>query len=184
MPRLPTILVMGSQDISLTITLCCSGVSVAMCVSPQDFVFQGDGRLPTLDVAGGQRGPAPAPLGLDVVVLLDVALAHEADDGPIGELHDVGGDTAEFVLVHERHVLVGEPRHRACHADPADVRAAADAVHPAADGDVALDDRPLAAELHQAAVVRSVLGGELALLAEARAVAALSDGASEQPLWA
>ena len=86
------------------------------------------------------------------------------------------------VLVHERHVLVGEAGHRAGHADAAHVRAAAVAVDPAADRDVALDDRALAAELDQAAGVVAVLGREVALLGEAGAVAALAHGPPEQPL--
>ena len=47
--------------------------------------------------------------------------------------------------------------------------------------DVALHDRPLAAELDEAAVVVAVLGGEVALLGEAAAVAVLADRALEQP---
>ena len=49
-------------------------------------------------------------------------------------------------------------------------------------GHVALDDRALAAELDQAAVVGAVLGREVALLVEAGAVAALVHRAAEQPL--
>src|ERR1700736_5040859 len=41
MPRLPTIRVIGSQDISLTITFCCVEVSIAMCSSP-DSAFSRD----------------------------------------------------------------------------------------------------------------------------------------------
>ena len=95
-----------------------------------------------------------------------------------------GGRTPQRSWVHERHVLVGEAGHRAGHADAAHVRAAADAVDPAADRHVALDHRALAAELHEAAVVRAVLGGEVALLREAGPVAALAHGAAEQPLRA
>src|SRR5262249_8082054 len=128
---------------------------------------------------GGESRSAPAPLGLDVEVGLDVTLAHGADDRPVGELHDRRGGAAPFVLVHERHVLVGEARHRARHADAAHVRAPADAVDPAAHPHVALDHRSLATELDQAAVIGSVLGGELALLGKPRAVAALADRAPE-----
>ena len=84
------------------------------------------------------------------------------------------------VLVHERHVLVGEARHRAGHADAADVRAAAHVALPAAQRDVALHHRALAAELDQAAVVVAVLRREVARLVERRAVAALVRGAPEQ----
>ena len=112
----------------------------------------------------------------------DVAVAQVADDRAVAELHDRRGGGAALVLVHERHELVREAGHRARHADAADVRAAADAVDPAAHRHVALDHRPLAAELDQAAVVGAVLGRELALLGEAGAVAALAHGAPEQPL--
>src|SRR5690242_14975903 len=172
MPRLPTIRVIGSQDISLTITLCCSGVSVAICVSPQAWNFQGDvGRSPALDVAGLQGPAALAPRRFLVVVVLDVAVAHELHDWPVRELDDPLGCLAPRVLIHERHVFVGEPGHRAGHAYAADVRAAAHAVDPAAHRHVALDHRSLASELDQAAVIGAVFGGELTLFAEARAVA-------------
>ena len=84
-------------------------------------------------------------------------------------------------LVHERHELVGEPRHRAADADPADVRAPADTVDPSALGDVAFHDGPPASELHDA-LRRPVLGGEVALLVVAGAVAAFVHGRTEQPL--
>ena len=83
-------------------------------------------------------------------------------------------------LVHERHELVGEAGHGAADADAADVGAAADAGHPAALGDVAVDHRPPAADLHQA-LGRAVLVGEVALLVVAAAVAALVDRLAEQP---
>ena len=83
--------------------------------------------------------------------------------------------------VHERLELVREAGHRAADADAADVRAAAHAVDPAALGHVALDDRAPAAELDQALGL-AVLGGELALLVVAAAVAALVHGRAEEPL--
>ena len=99
---------------------------------------------------------------------LDVAVAEVADHRADREPLDVRGQAARRVRVHERHVLVGEAGHRAGHADPADVRAAAVAVDPAADRDVALDHRALAAELDEAARVVAVLGRELALLRRSR----------------
>src|SRR5438477_492964 len=78
-------------------------------------------------------------------------------------------------LVHERHELVGEPWQRAADADAAHVGTAADAVHPAALGDVADDDGAPAAELHDA-LLRAVVGREVALLVIAAAVAALVHG--------
>src|SRR6476659_9001152 len=109
-------------------------------------------------VAGPQLPAGGAPFRLAVVLRADVAPAHVAHDRAVAEAHDVGRDPARGVLLHERHVLVGEAGHRACHADAAHVRAAPDAALPAADRDVALDDRAPTAELDEAAVVRAVLG--------------------------
>src|SRR6476660_6565431 len=126
--------------------------------------------LPDLLVARFQLLAAMAPLGL----LVDRPrrdAAESPDDAAIepggGRRHPRSGR-----LVHERHELVREPRHRAADADPADVRAAADAVQPAALGHVALDDRAPAAELDDA-FGRAVLVGEVALLVVAGAVAPL-----------
>ena len=139
------------------------------------------GVLPALLVASREDRPATPPFRLDVVLGLDVALAEEVDHRSVAEALEVGRALAPNVRVHERHVLVGEAGHRARHADAADVRAAADAVDPAADRDIALDHRALAAELDQAAVIGAVLGGELALLDEPGAVATLAHGPAEQP---
>src|SRR5437764_14642424 len=64
----------------------------------------------------------------------------------------LGREAGAGRLVHEGglHELVGEAGHGAADADTADVGAAADAVHPAAFADVALDDRSPAAELDNA----------------------------------
>src|SRR5450755_1123809 len=192
MPRLPTIRVIGSQDISLTMTFCCEGVSVAISCSPHSASAAHEiedvhrhalvSTSPPLGVAGGQRPALAPPFRLDVVLGLDVALAEVPHHRPVHVLRDAGGPASPLVLVHERHELVGEAGHRAGHADTADVRASADAVDPAAVRDVALDHGALAPELDQATVVVSVLGRVLALLREAGAVAALADGAPEQPL--
>src|SRR4029079_2893920 len=107
-------------------------------------------------------------------LVLDVAVAEVTNHRAHHEPLEIRCRGAPAVGVHERHVLVGEARHRARHADPADVRAAAVAVDPAADRDVALHHGSLAAELHQAARVVAVFGGELALLGPAAAVAALA----------
>src|SRR3954467_896478 len=174
MPRLPTIRVIGSQDMSTTLPA--SGVTrsrVAMAallsVAPAGLV------------AGGQLGLVVAPLRL---------LVHRAV-GDRAQLADhraiAAGDRrrqpAAGRRVHERHELVGEAGHRAADADAAHVRAAADAGHPAALGDVAVDHRPPAADLHEA-LGRVVVGGEVALLVVAGAVAALVHGLAEQPLRA
>src|SRR5262245_36071275 len=64
---------------------------------------------------------------------------------PAGERAGRRGNLAARRLVHERHELVGEAGHRAADADAADVRTAADPVHPAALGDVAAHHRSPAA---------------------------------------
>src|SRR3954462_4266904 len=170
MPRLPTMRVTGSQDISLTVTFWSCGASVAAMFPP----------LPALGVTGRELGAVVPPLGFVVELALDGLLAAPAQDRAVAELREVRRELAVGVLVHEGHVLVGEARHRARHADPADVGTAAHVALPAAQRHVALDHRALAAELDQAAVVGAVLGGEVALLVERRAVAALVRGAPEE----
>src|SRR5581483_2015025 len=91
-----------------------------------------------------------------------------------------GGNRRARRFVHEWHKFVGESRHRARDADAAHVRAAADAVDPAALGHIALDHRPPAAELDQATRL-AVFPGELALLVVAGPVAALVHRGLEQP---
>src|SRR5262245_24727352 len=159
--------VIGSHDISLTRTFRSEGAWTSVAISPSSLCVVA--RL----VTGRQRAPPAPPLRLAVVLRLDVPPPRGADDRADREALEVRGDATPPVLVHEGHVLVREARHRAGHADPADVRTPADAVHPATDRHVALDDRALAAELHEAAVVVAVLGGEVALLREAAAVAVL-----------
>src|SRR6202044_2927829 len=119
-----------------------------------------------------------APLGFLVRGARGEA-AQAADDRAVHTAGG-GGDRRARRLVHERHELVGEPRHRAGDAGAADIRAPAHAVDPAALGHVALDHRAPAAELDQA-LRRAVLGGELALLVVAGPVAALVHGRSEPP---
>src|SRR3954469_16445578 len=168
MPSEPTIRVIGSHDIRLTLTFLPGwGVAstVDMSLSPLP--------LPALLVARGELGPVVTPLRLLVVLPLDVQVAAPLQERAVREARRRRGDPAHGVGVHERHVLVGEARHRAGHADAADVRAAADPVDPPAQRHVALDDGALAAELDQAAVVGAVLGGEVAHLVERGAVAAL-----------
>src|SRR5215469_14132670 len=157
MPRLPTIRVMGSQAISVSWPVVWPSVVVIA-------------RSPRLLVAGEKFAALRPPLGF--LVRGAGGEAAEGTDGGAVHLARRGGHPRAGRLVHERHELVGEAGHRARDADPADVRAAADAVDPAALGHVALDHRPPAAELDQAAG-RAVLTGKLALLVIAGAVAAL-----------
>src|SRR5580658_6935835 len=84
-------------------------------------------------------------------------------------------------LVHEGHELVRETRHRAADTDAADVRATADAGHPSALRNVAVDNRPPATELDQASR-RVVVAREITLLIRRSTVAAVVDGVAEQPL--
>src|SRR5690349_3447093 len=124
-------------------------------------------------VAGGQLGAVVAPDGLLVHGLVRDR-PQPADHRAVEAALERRRHAATRRLVHERHELVGEAGHRAADADPADVRAAADAGHPPALGDVAVDDRPPAADLHLA-LRRVVVLREVALLVVARAVTALVD---------
>src|SRR5215472_6185917 len=144
------------------------------------FAFGRRHRLsPRLLVAGPELGALRPPLGL-LVQRARGEPAKGADDAPVHH-GGRGRHPRTRRLVHERHELVGEAGHGAGDADAADVRAAADAVDPAALGHVALDHRAPAAQLDQAAR-RAVLGGELTLLVVAGPVAALVHGGLEQPL--
>src|SRR5947207_3607631 len=192
MPRLPTILVIGSQAISTT------PVSSAVVMEvPSVLSSPREARPPAGPAAGTVRGPAArrwspgllvageelvallAPLGL-LVGGPRGETAEGADDRAVHGARG-GGDLGPGRLVHERHELVREAGHGAGDADTAHVRAAAHAVDPAPLGHVALDHRTPAAQLDQAAR-RAVLGGELALLVVAGPVAALVHGRLEQPL--
>src|SRR5215470_11074046 len=143
MPRLPTILVIGSQAIST--------MSVVIDVPPP---------LPGALIAGQQLVALGAPAWL-LVGRSPGEPAKGPDDGAV----HAGGRGRDFCagwFVHEWHEFVGEAGHGAGDADAADVGAAADAVDPAAFGDVAFDDRAPAAEFDKAGG-RAVFLGELAL---------------------
>src|SRR5580700_10860724 len=150
MPRLPTIRVIGSQVISV------SSGSPAPVVSPYSVAVIVSS--PRLLVAGAEFGALHAPLRF-LVRRLGGETAEAADNRAV---HAAGGrrHPRPGRLVHERHELVREPRHRARDADATDVRAAAHAVDPAPLGHVALDHRTPAAQLDQA-LGRAVLAGEV-----------------------
>src|SRR6476620_2431816 len=171
MPRLPTIRVTGSHDISTT------SVSEVVVLWGSVMVIV-ERSSPGLREAGLELAALGAPARLLVEGVRGQAAQpldrHPVDGAPLR------GELGPGRLVHERHELVGEPRHRAADADPADVRAAADAVDPAPLRDVALDHRAPAPELDDA-LLRAVLGGEVALLVVAGPVAALVHGGAEQP---
>src|SRR4051812_36852349 len=171
MPRLPTIRVIGSQAMSTSLPA--SGL-----ISSRVAMLSALLVAPPRGVAGGELVAVVPPLRL--LVDRPVRDAAQAAHRRAVDAGDEGRDRAARRLVHERHELVGEARHRAADADAADVRAAADAVHPAALGHVAVDDRPPAADLHQA-LGRVVVLREVTLLVVAGAIAALVDGLAEQP---
>src|SRR4051812_34001791 len=108
MPRLPTIRVIGSQDI-FTVRV---GVSALI----------GDAPRP--------RRSGFAPLGLEVERVAGV-LAELADRPAVGG-DGLGRELRAGRLVEQRrlHELVREAGHGAADADAADVGAAADAAHP------------------------------------------------------
>src|SRR6204780_4645801 len=169
MPRLPTILVMGSQFISVS----WAGASASVALFSVIVISS-----PRLLVAGAEFRALFAPLRF-LVQRLGRETAQAADHRAV---HAAGGrrDGRAWRLVHERHELVRDPGHRAGDADPAHVRASADAVDPASLGHVALDHGTPAAQLDQA-LGRVVGASELALLVVAGPVAALVDGRVEQP---
>src|ERR1700680_2967748 len=116
MPRLPTILVIGSQDTSTrTGSLVLVG-SFSTTVMAQFSSVRGR------PVAGGELGPRVTPPGL----LVDSRV------GDLPQCPDRGAVDADHTrrqvrarrLVHERHELVREPRHGAADADAAHVRTA------------------------------------------------------------
>src|SRR3954449_3599665 len=117
MPRLPTILVIGSQDMSTTLPA--SGVTRSrVAMAPLLSV------APAGLVAGGQLGLVVAPLRL----LVHRAVGDRAQlaDHRAVAAGDRRGQPAAGRRVHERHELVREAGHRAADADAAHVRAAAD----------------------------------------------------------
>src|SRR4051794_7675246 len=123
MPRLPTIRVIGSHAMSTSSLpwvprsrLFC----VAVMTSPSIVALAGArgvwarGRWvlsPGPGGAGGEFRAGPPPLGL-AVERVRRDLAQPAHRGPV-EADRVRGQLAAGRLVHERHELVGEARHRA-----------------------------------------------------------------------
>src|SRR3954470_23041683 len=140
MPRLPTILVIGSQDMSTTLPA--SGVTRSRVAMARLLV------PPPGLVARGELVVVVPPLRFLVHRL--VGDAAELAHGLAVDPDEVRGDPAAGRRVHERHELVGEAGHRAPDADAAHVRAAPDAGHPAPLGHVAVDHRPPAPDLDQA----------------------------------
>src|SRR5947209_11847878 len=121
MPRLPTILVIGSQVISVS-SDCPAAWSSVPAFSTVVI------SSPRLLVAGAEFGALHAPLRF-LVHGLGREAAQAADHRPVHAAGGGGHGRARW-LVHERHELVREARHGAGDADAADVRAAAHAVDP------------------------------------------------------
>src|SRR6478609_10447163 len=134
MPRLPTMRVMGSHDISTTSPLPSNLLGLASglaCVAVIECsVCRRERELPGAGGSGGELTAVVAPLGL-LVDRLERHLAQVADELAVG-LRAGGRQLAAGRLVHERHELVREAGHRAADADAAHVRTPADAVEPAA----------------------------------------------------
>src|SRR6478752_3274663 len=164
--------VIGSHDISTT------SASTFLVEVRASVMVMARRLLPVFGVAGGELRALLAPRRF----LVDGPRgdrSEPADHRAVGPAR-VRRELAARGLVHERHELVGEARHRAADADPADVGAAADPVDPAALRDVALDHRSPAAQLDDA-LGRAVLRSEVALFVVPGPVAALVDRRAEQP---
>src|SRR5581483_916446 len=112
-------------------------------------------------VPGGQSRAGVPPFWLFVAGLVG-EVSQPANHAAV-DSHTTRRNARAGWLVHEGHKLVGKAGHGAGDADAADVWAAADAVHPPALRHIAVDDRPPAADAHQA-LGRTVLVGEVALL--------------------
>src|ERR1700731_3952337 len=108
MPRLPAVRVIGSQAISLTMTFCFGGVSIAICLSPHSafgrktirnsrFTNKAARRSPPLRVARGERLAASTPFGFLVVLGRDVPMTEVADHRSIRVFHDGRCCTAPLV---------------------------------------------------------------------------------------
>src|ERR1700746_3684736 len=111
MPRLPTILVMGSQVISVSSVS--AALSVALCSGAVVIAS------PRLLVAGAEFGALHAPFRF----LVGRARGEAAEGADDRAVHAAGrGRHARSRrLVHERHELVREPGHGAGDADAAHV---------------------------------------------------------------
>src|SRR6201989_1211518 len=124
MPRLPTIRVIGSHDMSTRLPdearTSFSGVMTVAIDGPPSSGRDGGRWM----IPGGQLGAVVPPLRL--LVRRVVGALAELSEDPAGEPDACRRQPRARGLVHERHELVGEPGHRAADADPAVVGAAAD----------------------------------------------------------
>src|SRR5665648_120829 len=113
MPRLPTIRVIGSHDMSTMFpasgwTFSRTAISVLLSLPPS--VGSGSDLVARV-VAGGERVTPVAPLGLLAHRL--VGDAPQPADHRAVALRQGRGQGAAGRLVHEGHELVGEAGHRA-----------------------------------------------------------------------
>src|SRR6202043_581614 len=104
MPRLPTILVMGSQFISVS----WAGASLSVALFSTIVIF----GSPSLLVAGAEFGALRAPLRF----LVGRAGGEAAQTSDNRSVHATGGGghRRAWWLVHEGHELVPEYGHGAC----------------------------------------------------------------------
>src|SRR4029450_1418246 len=109
MPRLPTILVIGSHAISTG-----SSPPAAAAVSSVA-VMASSSPLPLGPVTSGQLAARLPPFGLRIDGV-ERDTAQRPDNGPVQDRR-AGRDLAARRLVHERHELVREPGHGAADAD-------------------------------------------------------------------
>src|ERR1039457_6763310 len=119
MPRLPTIRVIGSQDISLMSESCAVVIADPFpskwARRPAQGRTASPCRSPGLLVAGQELGAPLAPLRL-LVRGLGGEATQGADHRPVHAACG-GGYPRSRRLVHERHELVREAGHRASDAD-------------------------------------------------------------------
>src|SRR3954447_25976786 len=122
MPRLPTMRVTGSQDMLTRLRGLVSVTSRTAMVSPSPV-------RPARVVAAGQLRAVVAPPRLLVARVVGDR-AQLANHPAVHGGHRRGERPARR-LVQEGHNFIGKAGHGAADADAADVRAAADASHPA-----------------------------------------------------
>src|SRR6266566_8435169 len=155
MPRLPTMRVIGSHDIS---TSCDGGVGlssrltcVAIMLSPLFGLLYVDVvslPSPSWLVTRGQLSTGMSP-GRFLVERVIRQLA-ETPQGSAPDAHDSRREFRPGRLIHKWHEFVGKSRHGTANADATHIGTASDTIHPASLGNVAVHHRSPATQLHQA----------------------------------
>src|ERR1700723_3512045 len=174
-PRLPTILVIGSQFISTRFR---DLVGVSLLTPAIVLIFLVSFRILVRPwvIARSEFGAWVPPFRL--LVYGGVGHGTQCSDRAAIYANRSGGNTRAGRLVHEGHELVRETWHGATNTDSADVGAAANSGHPSSFGDFAVHDWTPAAELHNA-FRGAVLLGEISLLVVTGAVATVMYGLPE-----